>query len=1163
MKKLVFILALAAAVLLSASCIDRAFAAAPVKMKLNAATIKAMSIFISNFTELDMYEIPDAANMPYDELIYFGVGHNVINNPKQIKKAGNKSSVSGKQVGESVKKYFALNIKPSASAKYDGAKYDYSKGNFVFAKPANRTIYYARVNDAYRVDGKVLMTGEVYNLKKPKEIRGQFHAYAKPWKYGGKNTWALLSLHEGSYTPVKAEPTPVVVDSEPVEPEPTPVVAQKELEPEPAPAVAQKEPEPESAPAVAQKEPEPEPTPVVAQKEPEPEPTPVVAQKEPEPEPEPTPVVEQSKPAPAPTPAPEPAPVPEPEPKPKAPVEGEYMVVAEILPIMKASGGEYETYEEGGITYVKYDESIEGLVVYGNKLKLRPDISLPDWFAILSPEDESVLGYIPGAGVEFFPEVELTGGALYMAARDKPVLSLTPDATVAKDELLNRVFSLLQGEIVTSYGKRDGKVLLSFGTLDGEGGIGKRFAWADGKDLIALDTYAPDNTKADRALIPSIRRLHSWGDDDSKLEKLPAEFVDSLEKRGFLIDGKPLLPLYGVFIDDMADLYQGTGLYEADFITTDIFLHSFHLIFDQMLQKFERTFLAPKLAESLDEILGQMNAFLWRNIEGGSDEPSFVTAVDIFSVTRALLSGEHESGLLSERAKNEVEKILAAYAMEDSEITGQKLDYTMFKPRGHYTLSPEFERYFRAMSYLGLAELPLFDKVNIKTAAMITLALDLNIDTWKKFEDPIGFLVGVPNAGDPDLYREVVRNRLGEGAEAWGKLGDESIMAELAKDIAENVPGPKIQSTPGIDKADSDFEDRNAVFRVAPKRFTYDAYILNWLTSPRVGTNDNARNMPKGTDVMAVFGSSVADELSKSDYDKQKYEANLNKLKGEVAEYLAKENTVYASWLDAFRAGFEDSGSEQFFYRSAGWAWKKLATNLASWAELKHDTILYAEQSAAEMGGVDEWWAGRYDPPQPRGYVEPDPQFFAAMLDAANFMQTFIREYGVEDDDADDEASYIERLDKYTKLLENMRDIARKEVAKETLTPDEYALIKETAKAFDAGLLLPGRNPSFAAGDAELRKMAVVADVATNGWDATVLEVGIGVPRAIYVFANDQSGGARVTKGYVFSYYEFERPMEKRMTDEEWRAIVYDAERAEELEKYRPSWYVEFREKTR
>jgi hypothetical protein len=100
-------------------------------------------------------------------------------------------------VSESVKKYFALEMTPSASALYEGVKYDYLKGNFVFAQPANRTIYLARVSESYIDGSRILMTGEIFNLNNVKDIRGPFYAYAKPWKYGGKDTWALLSLHEG------------------------------------------------------------------------------------------------------------------------------------------------------------------------------------------------------------------------------------------------------------------------------------------------------------------------------------------------------------------------------------------------------------------------------------------------------------------------------------------------------------------------------------------------------------------------------------------------------------------------------------------------------------------------------------------------------------------------------------------------------------------------------------------------------------------------------------------------------------------------------------------------------------------------------------------------------------------------------------------------------
>jgi hypothetical protein len=54
---------------------------------------------------------------------------------------------------------------------------------------------------------------------------------------------------------------------------------------------------------------------------------------------------------------------------------------------------------------------------------------------------------------------------------------------------------------------------------------------------------------------------------------------------------------------------------------------------------------------------------------------------------------------------------------------------------------------------------------------------------------------------------------------------------------------------------------------------------------------------------------------------------------------------------------------------------KQLNTVLGSWAELKHDTILYAKQVYAELGGGPP----PPEPVPPKGYVEPVPQFYARL----------------------------------------------------------------------------------------------------------------------------------------------------------------------------------------
>jgi hypothetical protein len=51
-----------------------------------------------------------------------------------------------------------------------------------------------------------------------------------------------------------------------------------------------------------------------------------------------------------------------------------------------------------------------------------------------------------------------------------------------------------------------------------------------------------------------------------------------------------------------------------------------------------------------------------------------------------------------------------------------------------------------------------------------------------------------------------------------------------------------------------------------------------------------------------------------------------------------------------------------------------------------------------------------------------------------------------------------------------------------------------------------------------------------------------------------------VTRGFIFSYYEFPRSLgDGRMTDEEWKALVYNDGRSGELKQYHPAWYEELR----
>jgi hypothetical protein len=865
--------------------------------------------------------------------------------------------------------------------------------------------------------------------------------------------------------------------------------------------------------------------------------------------------------------------------------DGLYVVTADVVPMFEKPAAKVPR-----VTDLWELPDFYGIVVYGNHVRLRAvtDSKLRQfaggWYALLSPEDGTVLSYIQKKGIEKVPEYTSYKPRSFMVKKDGAELRLQPGKGGSAGHLSIEGFSLVRGETVTAVGEySEGKenwLLLEFSTDTrfGSGGVGSRYAWGKKADFGSLEGYGPDNARVDKGLLPSKMRYSAMSsfygdgfrgmDGPEKLtEFLPVtkDMVASLLRKGFYIDDPWAMDEYALQVDDLADYYRYTTDYQADFITTDLFLHAFHLVFDRMLQKFERTYLAPALGKNMKTALSALSGVEGACASAGAGE-TWNKARDLFAIPLALL--EEKPGTrtkLSKNASEEVRRILAAKDVTDSAVTGAKMDYTSFRPRGHYTIRPELERYFRAMSWLGSAELVLFaddgtpKPGNVAAAALVSLVLGEQEELWNAFEAPIDFLVGASNTGGTRIYRRLAEERMGTLAEAHAGLADEKVLSALAEEIKKTVPGPLIQSTPGGDDGTKDFASRLPVFRMSGKRFTPDAYVMNMLTSPRVGTDANPRNLPEGTDVMAALGSKAAVGLAAKNNGVKGYAEALKKLKTWINEHLGGEETVYSLWIKAFHEGFRDSGSDQFFYRSPAWQWKKLSTFSASWAELKHDTVLYAEQSGAEMGDGGDTEAGPFAPPQPKGYVEPDPRTFDALLSAVTRLKAFIAEFGMEPEDEEFEKEgipYASRLETLAELLTIARDIAAKETGGTLLTAEDYGNIKYLARAFNAQLLLPGEMVE----DTKQLRMALVTDIAADYFEGRVLHIGSGRPRRIHVFVHDASGGPRVTRGFIFSYYEFPRSLgDGRMTDEEWKALVYNDGRSGELKQYHPAWYEELR----
>jgi hypothetical protein len=262
----------------------------------------------------------------------------------------------------------------------------------------------------------------------------------------------------------------------------------------------------------------------------------------------------------------------------------------------------------------------------------------------------------------------------------------------------------------------------------------------------------------------------------------------------------------------------------------------------------------------------------------------------------------------------------------------------------------------------------------------------------------------------------------------------------------------------------------------------------------------------------------------------------MNKVRGEIGSLADSQWTenLYWSWLYAFRpllvTKAPNSGYPSFMTNQA-WNRKDLNTVMGSWTELKHDTLLYAKQVMAEMGGGP--------PEQVKGYVEPEPEFYARVAALVGMTRDGLVSRGllVKSTDPTKVSDYNNINDLYN-LAMDLKHISEKELSNVKLTDDEYDLIQYYGGRLEHITLAasdPAGPPEEPNSDLNDQDAAVVADVATGGAAGDqALEEGTGRIMEIYVVVPIDNKLV-LTRGGIYSQYEFIQPTSNRLTDEEWR----------------------------
>ena len=610
---------------------------------------------------------------------------------------------------------------------------------------------------------------------------------------------------------------------------------------------------------------------------------------------------------------------------------------------------------------------------------------------------------------------------------------------------------------------------------------------------------------------------------------------ERLAEQGFVIVPARLRLFHEAYDDQ-----SGTGT--PVFVTTDAAYHTWHLVFDKTLRDIEQLQLLPAL-EELVEGMGKNAARQRAELAGTPLEEDASRVVDLVAVVASELG--LTPGKLSSRAKAEKALIDAHAVSAKSPILASEMDYSLFTPRGHYTRNEDLTRFFVAMSVLGQHAFPLEGSrmaggdivsgtagLRLALLASRTLAGHPELEAlWRQVFEPTAFLVGFSDDYSPFELAAAVEASVPGGMDEPLTATDDETLSAITRTLLETRPVRIDPERPSV--------------RLMGTRFVIDSWILDQLVGPNVGTLADPRVLGSPLDLAAAFGSDFAlgiqddaGETAHANYPEQ-MEALRTAVSARPEE--AWGQTVYDAWLAAVEPMWlPHGGAFPDFMRSDAWRTKDQQAGFGSYAELRHDTILYTKQAFGDTGGGP--------PARPiRNWVEPDPVPLQRLAAVAALTRDGLDSRGLLT------APLRRLLNEYVGMTDRLAAIAADELAGAPISEKDNDWLRYIGSVLESmwwdSADRQGRYGSIAADE----DAAIIADIMRGldpqaGMDQ-VVEIGTGFVDRIYVIVPDDMGGFHVASGGVYSYYEFGWPTTDRLTDERWREML----RAGDIPA-RPAW---------
>lgn len=604
------------------------------------------------------------------------------------------------------------------------------------------------------------------------------------------------------------------------------------------------------------------------------------------------------------------------------------------------------------------------------------------------------------------------------------------------------------------------------------------------------------------------------------------------------------------------------------YVSTDAILHAFHVSYDRILTDVELGILIPKLKTLLNTLHSNQNQLA--NIYSSYPEmEKSLKDVDVYLTVPLILLEENVIPYYSSNqpvitnilSKIELEQPDLEYLFSDN---CKKIDWSQFKPRGHYTNAffPQLAKYFQAMMWLGRTELYLSSPSSIippigcepqsfqDIQRQIIDAVLLNelvtiTNSWplyEEIEDIISFFVGEQDNVTIEhisFLKDAVNlmsalNLLDslKVIEFQDTLSNQSFAAQL---ILSQILYSNPMSPDSIKPA--------SAFLLFGQRFVIDSYVTASVVFDRIkylGQNI-CRLFPSTLDVLFAMGNNASAQLLQNELNEYHYSTNLAALRYLIDAYddTFWNSSLYNIWLSSLKElnTIEDRTSLPDFMQTAAFWQKQMNTQLTSWTELRHDNLLYAKQS----------YTGGTICSYPYGYVEPFPEFYQNLKTfstiAINKFQT------LNFPDPIYKWKIIAYFNHFYAVSDTLQSICIKELQGVQLSQEEKVFLTKlvystgnwSGPAFDGWYAhLFYNDEEYEDHDGLMNSDYLVADIHTTptdcfggeyGW---ISHVGTGPINLGVIVTNDPDGIITAYVGPMMSYFEYRTEDYLRLTDEEW-----------------------------